>query len=101
MAANQQGKFWEFHDLLFQNQKALTREDLEKYAQELKLDMPKFKAALDQKTHAAVVDGDMKLGTEVVVQGTPTMFINGARVANPTDFDAVSKLIDAELAKKK
>lgn len=97
--AHEQGKFWEFHDLLFENQRALTREDLEKYADQLKLDKAKFKKALDEKTYAAKVDADMKLGEEVVVQGTPTLFLNGARVANPTDFEDISKRIDEALAK--
>lgn len=97
LAANAQGKFWEFHDKLFQNQKALGRPELEAYAKELGMDVAKFKKALDDKTYAATVDGEMKLGEEVAVDGTPTMFINGARVANPTDFDGLSKQIDAAL----
>ncbi len=98
-AAGEQGKFWEYHDLLFKNQKALTRPDLEKYAKELNLNMAKFNKALDEKTHAASVDADMKLGGTVAVQGTPTMFVNGKRVANPTNAAVVSKDIDAALAK--
>lgn len=97
LAANAQGKFWEFHDKLFENQKALGRPELEAYAKELGMDVAKFKKALDDKSFAATVDGEMKLGEEVAVDGTPTMFINGARVANPTDFDGLSKQIDAAL----
>jgi protein-disulfide isomerase len=62
------------------------------------VDVAKLKKALDDKTFAATVDADMKLGEEVAVDGTPTMFLNGARVANPTDFDAISQQIDAALA---
>lgn len=97
MAASDQGKFWEYHDLLFKNQKALTRPDLEKYAQELKLDMAKFKKTLDDGTYKAMVDGDFALGQEVGVDGTPTMFINGTRVANPSSFELVSSVIDKGL----
>jgi protein-disulfide isomerase len=97
LAANAQGKFWEFHDKLFANQKALGREQLEGYAKELGLDVSKFKKALDDKTYAGTVDGELKLGEEVAVDGTPTMFLNGARVANPTDFDALSKQIEKAL----
>ena len=100
-AAGEQGKFWQYHDLLFKNQKALSRADLEKYAKETGLDMAKFNKALDEKTHAASVDADMKLGGSVAVQGTPTMFVNGKRVSNPTDAAAVSKAIDQALADSK
>jgi protein-disulfide isomerase len=97
LAANAQGKFWEYHDKLFANQKALERDKLEGYAKELGLDLAKFKKALDDKAHAATVDAELKLGEEVAVDGTPTMFLNGARVTNPTDFDALAKDIDKAL----
>lgn len=98
MAAGEQGKFWEFHNLVFDNQKALSRADLEKYAQQLKLNMPKFKEALDSGKYKKVVDDDLALGQEVTVQGTPTMFLNGERVSNPTDFGVISAMIDKKLA---
>ena len=97
LAAHEQGKFWEFHDKLFANQKALKRADLEKYAEELKLDMVKFRAALDDATYEQQVNADMKLGGDVYVDGTPTMFMNGKRVMNATEFSAIKMEIDAEL----
>jgi protein-disulfide isomerase len=97
LAAHSQGKFWEFHDQLFQNQKQLDRQSLEGYAKAVGLNVDKFKQELDSKQHAERVEADVKMGNEVAVQGTPTMFINGKRVANPTDFDAVAKDIDAAL----
>jgi protein-disulfide isomerase len=97
MCAGAQDKFWPFHDKLFENQQALTRDKLEAHAQAVGLDLTKFKAALDGNTHAAAVDRDMKLGEGVKVNGTPTMFLNGKRVENPTDVGFVSALIDAEL----
>ena len=97
LAANEQGKFWAFHDLVFQNQKALSRADLEKYAQQAGLDMAKFKAALDSGKYKAAVDADLALGGKVYVQGTPTMFINGERVPNPTAFEAIQPMIDSRL----
>jgi protein-disulfide isomerase len=99
LAANEQGKFWEFHDLIFENQRSLDRQDLEAHAKKLGLNMKTFKAALDKNTFKDAVDADLKLGTQVSVNGTPTMFINGRRATNPTDFAAVSRAIDAELAK--
>ncbi len=97
LAADAEGKFWPFHDKLFANQSALDRKAIEGYAKEVGLDVSKFKKALDDKTYAAQVDADMKLGEEVAVDGTPTMFLNGARVPNPTDFEGISKQIDAAL----
>jgi protein-disulfide isomerase len=97
LAAHAQGKFWEFHDKLFANQKSLERPALEGYAKELGLNVADFKKALDDKTYAATVDAEQKLGEEVAVDGTPTMFLNGKRVKNPTDLTELSKEIDEAL----
>ena len=98
LAANAEGKFWEMHDMIFENQKKIDRADLDGYAEKLGLDMAKFKAALDAKTFAAAVDADLKLGGEIGVGGTPTMYINGKSVENPSDLDGLSKQIDGLLA---
>jgi protein-disulfide isomerase len=100
LAANAQGKFWQFHDKAFQNQGKLTRDGLEGIAKDAGLDVVAFKKALDSKTFAADVDSDVKLGESVAVNGTPTMFINGARVANPTSFEAIAAQIDGALSGK-
>jgi protein-disulfide isomerase len=97
LAAHAQGKFWELHDKMFANQGALDRPSIEKYASEAGLKVAAFKKALDDKQFAAAVDADMKLGTEVGVQGTPSMYINGKKVENPTDVEAVGKMIDEML----
>lgn len=97
LAAHQQGKFWEYHDLLFANQRALTRPALEDYAKQANMDLGQLKKALDDQALKAAVDADVKLGEEVNVNGTPTVFINGKRVPNPTEFAPVAKLIDAAL----
>lgn len=101
LAAHAQGKFWEFHDKLFANQQKLDRDSLEGYAKELGLKVPEFKKALDNKTFTATVDSELKMGEEVSVQGTPTMFINGARIADPTNFDAISQQIEKALGNDK
>ena len=98
LEANAQGKFWELHDKMFEDQQKLDRPSLEATAKAVGIDVGKLKKALDDKTHAAAVDAEMKLGEQVAVDGTPTMFLNGKRVSNPTDFDAISKEIDAALA---
>lgn len=97
LAAQRQGKFWEFHDLLFANQDALTRESLEQYARQVNLNLPELQRALDGKTEKAAVDADVKLGEDVQVNGTPTVFINGKRVPNPTEYELMARLIDEAL----
>ena len=99
LAAHAQGKFWPYHDLLFANQSALQPADLEKYAKQLGLNMATFKSAMKDKTFTKTVDADLELGKEVDVQGTPTMFLNGEKVPNPTDFKALATMIDTKLAK--
>jgi protein-disulfide isomerase len=97
LAANSQGKFWEFHDRLFKNQNQLDRAGLEEQAKQAGLNMAAFKKSLDEHKFADTIDTDMKLGEMAQVSGTPSMFINGARVANPTSFEAVSEMIEAAL----
>jgi protein-disulfide isomerase len=97
LAANAQGKFWEFHDELFKNQQALAAPNLEEHAKKIGLNLAQFKKSLDDKAFAEQVDADMKLGEQVQVQGTPTMFLNGARIENPTDFATIATQIDAAL----
>ena len=77
LAAKEQGKFWEMHDKLFANQQALDRRDLEKYAQEIGLNMDKFKADLDSPAHQEGVDDELAEGKKIGAHGTPTFFING------------------------
>jgi protein-disulfide isomerase len=97
LAAQAQGKFWEFHDQVFKNQSKLSREDLQSHAKEVGLNLAQFNADMDANKHLDRVKADVKMGNEIAVQGTPTMFLNGKRVANPTDFDAISKDIEAAL----
>jgi protein-disulfide isomerase len=97
LAANAQGKFWEFHDVLFANQQKLDAASLDEHAKKAGLNLAAFKASLDKHEFAATVDADTKLGEQVAVNGTPTMFLNGARVANPTDFASISTQIDQAL----
>jgi protein-disulfide isomerase len=97
LAANEQGKFWEMHDKLFANQQALDRPSLEKYAEELGLNMAKFKAALDSGKYKDRVDRETKEGGSFGVTGTPTFFVNGKKLVGAQPFDAFKTAIDAEL----
>ncbi|WP_257460913.1 DsbA family protein [Archangium lipolyticum] len=100
LAAGEQGKFWEYHDKLFANQRALDRVSLERYAEELKLNMPKFKAALDSNKFEAQIAAEMAEASRVGVNGTPTFFINGRSLVGAQPVDAFKRVIDEELKKK-
>jgi len=88
------------HDKLFANQQALDRPSLEKYAEELGLNMTKFKAALDSGKFKDKVDSDAKEGAAVGATGTPTFFINGTMLVGAQPFDKFKSTIDAELKGK-
>ena len=98
--ANDQSKFWEYHDLLFANQRALTEPDLVSYAEQLSLNMGDFTECLNSGKHAATVDEDMAEGAAVGMQGTPGFFINGRFLNGAQPFEAFKEIIDAELARK-
>jgi protein-disulfide isomerase len=100
LAAHEQGKFWEMHDILFKNQQALSAADLEKYAKDIGLDMGKFKAAIDSHKFAAQIDNDTKQGSDLGVSGTPAAFVNGQLISGAQPVEAFKKIVDAELAAK-
>jgi len=100
MAAHEQGKFWQMHDKMFENQQALDRPNLEKYAQELGLNMSRFKAALDSGKFKEKVQKDAADGMKVGANGTPTFFINGNKLEGAQPFEQFKSAIDRELAKK-
>jgi protein-disulfide isomerase len=78
-AAASQGKFWEMHDLLYENQEHLDDADLHRYADQLGLDVGVFDEALAEHVHAERVREDFMSGVRSGVNGTPTFYINGAR----------------------
>lgn len=78
-AAGLQGKFWEMHDLLFENQQALADEDIARYATALGLDASRIMREVLSREHAPRVREDVQSGARAGVNGTPTFFINGER----------------------
>jgi protein-disulfide isomerase len=96
-AAQAQGKFWEYHDLLYANQQALDRGSLEDYAKRLKLDVGAFRSALYDPRLKARLAADVTLGQQIPLQGTPTVWVNGKRVLNPTAIESLSEAIDKAL----
>jgi protein-disulfide isomerase len=100
VAAQQQGKFWEFHDKIFANQTKIKNDDLMKYAREIGLDMKRFEADLVDPKTKAVVDADMAEAKSLGVTGTPGFFVNGRYLSGAKPFDEFATLINAELTKK-
>ena len=77
LAAHHQGKFWQYHDLLFENQAALEDDDLERYAQQIGLDISKFRKDIADPTLLAQVRAESKAAELLGARGTPAFFING------------------------
>jgi len=80
-AAGDQGKFWGYHDKLYENQEHLLKEDLIKYAEELELDIEKFKATLESNEKDEIIIADSQEGQKAGVNATPTFFVNGKKVS--------------------
>src|SRR5262249_1638369 len=99
LAAAEQGKFWEMHDKMFANQQSLDRASLEKFAQEIGLNMGKFKAALDSGKFKDRVKKDADYGSSIGVNGTPAFFINGKFLSGAQPLPSFKAIIDAELKK--
>ena len=89
VAAGNQGKFWEMHDILFDHQQALEEEDLDGYARQIGLDMERFHADLRSPETQRRIEADREVGHDVGVEGTPTLVVNGRRFTEaPTSLAA-------------
>lgn len=98
LAAHEQGKFWQMHELLFRHQDRLKREDLIGYATQLGLEMDGFTHALDSRRLRDRVLRDIVRGRRLRVEATPTYFINGNKMVGARSLSEFQKLIEAELA---
>ena len=96
--AYDQGKFWEYHDLVLENQDSLDSVSLKKYASDLALDTGEFELCLDSEAKGEVVLQDRLDGREYGVTGTPTFFINGVIMVGAQPLSRFRTLIDAALA---
>ncbi|HXN51901.1 MAG TPA: DsbA family protein [Candidatus Acidoferrum sp.] len=92
-----QGKFWEMHDTLFQNQPALDYGSLLGYAEELELDLERFATEPDNHVYAPRVREDFISGVRRGVNGTPTFFINGVRHEGAFDFETMLDAIQTRM----
>ncbi|MDD5341926.1 MAG: DsbA family protein [Patescibacteria group bacterium] len=96
--ANEQDKFWEFHDRLFQNQAKLAAVDLEYYALQSGLDTDRFKKCLESDKYAADIEEDVEAGLAIGVTGTPTFVINGYVIPGVIPEDTFRQIIDRLLS---
>lgn len=100
LAAHEQGQFLEYHDALFAHQKELDRASLERRAEDLGLDMARFRAAIDGERIAAQVAADAADASRLGVAGTPTFFVNGRRVIGARPLDDFRSAIDEALERR-
>ena len=101
LAAADQGKCWEMHDLLLAPGARLDRDGLVQAAAKLGLDVKRFAADLDGMKHKELIERDKALAVSINLYETPTYFINGRKVVGNRDFDFLKKVIDEELARAK
>jgi protein-disulfide isomerase len=97
LAADEQQRFWEMHDLLFAHQSELTPADLERYAKELGLDLPRFQEAMASHRLRPRIALDQREADLFGARGTPTFFINGRPLRGAQPMEAFVRLIDEEL----
>ena len=96
-AAGAQGKFWEMHESLFEDQQALEMDDLVARAEKLDLDIDTFREALDNETYLERVRSDFRTGVQNGFFSTPTVFLNGIRHNGNTDYETLRDAIQRQL----
>lgn len=104
-AAGKQGKFFEMHDMMYENQDSWSSlNDVTSvfvgYAQQLGLNVDQFKKDMDSSAVAASINADIKAGQKAGVTATPTFLINGEVIKNPTTVDGFKTLIDEAIKQK-
>jgi protein-disulfide isomerase len=101
LAADAQGKFWEFHDRLFANYNALNDAKIQGIAKELKLDMEQFNSTMQDPAIQKLIARDMEEGRQAgAEEGIPIVFVNG-RLPRQGSLQGIGELIEAQLHKEK
>jgi len=95
-AAQKQGKFWQYHDLIFENYRDLSLEKFTDFAKQLNLNMPQFQKDMAGDETKRQVTRDFQEGRKLKVTGTPTIFING-RLLRKRSLENIQKIINEEL----
>jgi len=99
-AASAQGKFWEMHDILYENQEHLQQQDLLVYGERLGLHVDRFTTDLAEHIHLDRVHEDFMSGVHSGVNGTPTFFINGGRHDGPSDMETLLGALERALSRE-
>lgn len=89
-----QGKFWPFHDRLFQNQSAMEKIDLIRYASQVGLNDQQFLTCIETREQQAIVAEDLADGVRLGVRGTPTWFINGEKVEGALTLEGLTSVVE-------
>jgi len=97
--ANEQGKFWAYHDKLYENAPKASLEHLKAFAQEVGLDVPAFEQCVASGKHRAAVQRDVEEGQRLGVTGTPTFFINGRQLSGAQPLESFARVVDEELTR--
>ena len=95
--AGEQGKYWEMHDKLFENQASLSAASYKQWAADLGLDTAKFDSCLDSSKYASEIQKDVQDGQAAGVSGTPTFFVNGNKVVGAQPYSVFEQAIEAAL----
>jgi len=99
LAAGAQGQFWPMHDRIFAGPRGAERTLLERYARDLGLDLPRFRADLDTRAHRRELDRQIEMGNQLGVRSTPIFFVNGKPVVGARDLGVFVGVIEEELAR--
>jgi protein-disulfide isomerase len=97
--AGEQGAFWQYHDLLFDNQESLSSDQLRQYARDVALDSTQFDRCVADPAATLGIRADVEEGTLRGVEGTPTVFINGETLSGALEYEAYETVIVRELAR--
>lgn len=95
LAAGDQGKFWEMHDLLFDNNRELSKKKIDRFAEQIELDMNRFRTDLEQERFKKRVTEDFRSGVKSGVEKTPAFFVNGQRYEGELEYRELESFIDS------
>ena len=99
--AHEQGRFWAYHDVLFDKAPRASLDDLKAYAREVGLDLPKFDQCVTSGKHKEVVQKDIDEGARLGVSGTPAFFINGELLSGAQPLESFVRVVERELERRR
>jgi protein-disulfide isomerase len=92
--AGRSGRYWQMQDKLFANQGSFERDDLAGYAEQIGMDRDAFLKCLDAGGDKERIAADIAAGTKAVIRGTPTLFVNGARIEGAVPYEILKQIVD-------